>query len=435
MANKKSSVNYEKNKNEKKNKNIEDEIVRLDLDGDEENKTLIKIIAFIVIIALIALIFAKACSKKPVDKKPVDDSGKSKIEDVIKNEDEEQTSYNNSYVISVSNVSNDNLENEEIISDISNTEIEEEKIIDEAPIVEGVNDGDILKEVHITAADAITDTENLIVTIDDEDYNLGDPYNKPGKHTLKVVDESGNETKVSFIIGTKVTNEDEFNEAMADSENEVIVFANDFEITEEALMINRSVKITTKDDVKLTMGFGIGQEDNVCSSESKKIEFIDVVLDRLNSYVEDGITFNYGIVIYDTCDVELTLTNTIINIKGNNAFGIMTSDHRASTNISLINSKINYISGDEESTNDVSSGIYLFDESKEDSTNNINIDGSEINDIKYPILLTEEIEDKTNVDIKDSNITEEDIYVISNEESNEEEYSELEEEEIIENLE
>lgn len=157
-----------------------------------------KNIVLVILIIAIVIGLTKACDKDEKvkdkkDKKPVavieDDNNLKDLDNDIN----EVTIYSEikqlTYEVAIDESKTETIACEEIIVSDST-----------APVVTGVRDGEVGSSFIINAMDDKTETSNLIVKIDNEDYTLGEEYTINGDHTLVVADEAGNKTIINFTV-------------------------------------------------------------------------------------------------------------------------------------------------------------------------------------------------------------------------------------------
>lgn len=388
---------------------------------DEPNFTIFKVVVGILIIAIIIFICFKACKKTDEDKK---ENKKEDIKEEIKKEEEQIINNDtSSYVAPIVYEENENQTYENAVynneTSKDNEEIEEDI---SAPIILNIENNGVYNSFIIQASDNKSSMENMKYTIDGKEYNPNDIFDENGEHILVVTDENGNETSINFMIAKFVKSEEDFNEAMNDESNKVISFEESFNTQDGMLPITRSVHLTSKEGVELPFALIIPTEKE--TEEGYVDNPIDLKLTNINitkdsSKLEEEADFDFGIGVENLSDVSITLENTKINLGTNKSFGIVIAGSRNNTKIDMKDSKIIIDVPEEEKTEeDISAGIYVYDESGEDETNNIDINiGNSTIEADYPLLFNEKALDDLEINIdEESNITEDDAYYIPNEE-------------------
>lgn len=218
---------------------------------DNTVSIIIKALIAIVIIVLIVLLLIKACKKndepKKENKKPVadvvekDENGFKKPE---RTEKYDKVVYLGNVESSpeVTQLSNTNNETKEE----TNSEEETEAQDTTAPTVEGVSANEVASSFIIYAADDVSYTSGLSVTIDGVPYNLGDEYTENGDHTLVVTDEAGNSTEISFTVATIVGDNDSLARTISEAaEGDIIVVASD---KNENAIIDKSLELRSQNN-------------------------------------------------------------------------------------------------------------------------------------------------------------------------------------------
>lgn len=198
MANKKSSINKKVTSTKNNTSNVKTK--KEAFEKSSKASLILKVIILVILIIAIVIGLTKACDKDEKVKDKKDKKPVAVIEDDNNLKDLDDNSNTNQVVI----YSEIKQLDYEVTKEESKTETVTEKEIivsdSTAPVVTGVRDGEVGSSFIINAMDDKTETSNLIVKIDNEDYTLGEEYTINGDHTLVVADEAGNKTIIHFTI-------------------------------------------------------------------------------------------------------------------------------------------------------------------------------------------------------------------------------------------
>lgn len=258
MANKKSSINKKATSTKNNTSNVKTK--KETFEKSSKARLILKVIILVILIIAIVIGLTKACDKDEKVKDKKDKKPVAVIEDDNNLKDLDDNSKTNQVVI----YSEIKQLDYEVTKEESKTEtIAEEEIIvsdSTAPVVTGVRDGEVGSSFIINAMDDKTETSNLIVKIDNEDYTLGEEYTINGDHTLVVTDEAGNKTIINFTVAIIVVDgADEaadLNSIIANAEDgDIIALSSDIEDTTLEIPADKEITLDLNGkNIKLNSG-------------------------------------------------------------------------------------------------------------------------------------------------------------------------------------